>query len=171
MTERCQPHGGPNLHGPRSNRVLCLALGHDPFQRHLKVAPSPAAFVVQYPIEPLQQAKLHDRGLVRGALDQSVRDRRELRASRAGVAIVRSVLNQLGRPSLRCPIQLIDELLLAREVPVDRAFGDPGLPRDERRRRVVIAQRGEQLQSGPHQTLPRQFGCGHGCESTSFPAA
>src|SRR5207249_7048079 len=53
---------------------------------------------------------------------------------------------------------------------VNRPLGDARLPGDLRRRRVVVAARSEQLEGGSDQSLPRQFGCGHGCESTSFPA-
>src|SRR5438034_3422731 len=71
------------------------------------------------------------------------------------------LLHQAHGPAPRRAIQLVQEVLLRGEVPVDGAFRDAGLLGDERRRREVVARGGEQFERGAHQPLVGEIGLGH----------
>src|SRR5437667_356757 len=64
-------------------------------------------------------------------------------------------------PASRRPIQLVQQVLFRVEVPVDSAFGDPGLLGDQRRRREMVARSGEQLERGADEALASEIGLRH----------
>jgi len=117
------------------------------------------ALVVEQVALPLQEEQLCDGRLPARSSDKPPAQLGELLA-RAYLERVR-LLHQPHRPAPRRAIQLVQEMLLRGEVPVDGAFRDPGFLGDERRRRKVVARGGEQLQRGAHQPLVGEIGLGH----------
>jgi len=96
---------------------------------------------------------------MRGAFHEAERNGSELGSGRPPptLGIACRLLHHPRRPALRCPVQLVQELLFAREVAVDRPLGDARLLGDLRGRRVVVAARGKQLERRSDQALPRQI--------------
>ena len=107
----------------------------------------------------LEEEQLRHRGLARGRGEEAQPQRRELlaRTSRRRLRF----LHQLRGPAGTAAVQVVQELLLAREVPVDRALRHARLLRDLGRRGHMVALRGEQLEGGAHEALVRQVGLLH----------
>src|SRR5438552_3025588 len=81
-------------------------------------------------------------------------------AARAGSRRLR-LLEHLGRPPRRGAVQVVQELLLAGEVTVNRPFGDAGLLGDFGRRRGLIPAGREVLEGGAREALAGQIGDRH----------
>ena len=86
----------------------------------------------------------------------------ELRELLPGAYLERvGVLHELRGPTRRRPVELVEAVLFAREVPVDGAFGYTRLLCDLGCGGLVIASRGEQLERRPHEPLASEVGLGH----------
>src|SRR5439155_25071441 len=70
------------------------------------------------------------------------------------------VLDELPRPASRCAVQLVEAVLLACEVTVDRTLRHAGLLCDLWRGRLVVALRDEQLECRSHEPLAGEIGLG-----------
>ena len=75
MTDRRQPHAGPNLGSSAAHRALSFALSNNPLQCHVKLVFGPAALVVEYCRGRLEQSELDDGGLARCSFGEPLRDR------------------------------------------------------------------------------------------------
>src|SRR2546425_2932744 len=71
------------------------------------------------------------------------------------------VLQELSRPASRRAVQLVEAVLLAREMAVDRPLRHARLLRDLWRSGLVIAVRGEELERRSHEPLAGEVGLGH----------
>jgi len=149
----------PQLRRPGFDRPFGLSLRDQALERQAEVARRLAALVVQQRAVALEKEHLCHRRLPRRRGDQGPPQRRELvaRAARRRVRL----LDQLRGPARAAAVQVVQELLLALEVPVDRALRHTRLLRDLGRRRHVIALGGEQLEGGAHQPLVREVGLRH----------
>ncbi len=124
-----------------------------------EVARRLTAFFVQQVVVAQREEQPGDGGLARRARDQLARELGELLA-RPDVQRV-GVPDELPRPPCGGAVQLVEEMLFAGEVTVDRPFRDAGLFRDLGRGGFVKAPRGEQLERRAHQTLAGEVGLGH----------
>jgi len=137
---------------------LRFPLGNQALDHQAKLALGLAALVIEHRPERLEQSELHDRRIPRRALDETMRDSRQLGARIRRFEAPARFLCDFRRPALRRSIELVDELLLAGEVPVNRSLRGARFLRDLRGGRDVITARREQLERGPDQALACEIG-------------
>src|SRR5439155_9302926 len=146
--------GGSRLHGP-----LRLRLGDQGLEVEAEVPRQLPALVVQQVAVTLNEEQPGHRRLAARPGDEAAAQLRQLlpRPHVQGV----SLLHEPPPPAGRRPIQLVEQLLLRGEVPVDGPFRDACLFRYEWRRGYVVALRGEQLECGADQSLAGQLDLAH----------
>src|SRR5207247_6240759 len=123
-----------------------------------EVARGLTALLVQQLAVALEQEQPGHRGLARRTRDESAPELGELLArphlERVGVP------HELTRPARRAAVQLVQQVLLAVEVTIDRSLGHAGFLGDLPRGRMLLALRGGQLPRGAHEALPSEIGLG-----------
>src|SRR5439155_11101445 len=118
-----------------------------------------AAFLVQQVLVAQDEEQPGDGRLLCRARHQPAGELGEL-LTRSDLERV-GVLDELPRPACRRAVQLVEAVLLAREMTVDGALRHAGLLRDLWRGGLVIALRGEQLECRAHEPLAGEVRWGH----------
>src|SRR5437773_2205698 len=154
-----EPHRRPHLDRSRLHRAIRLSLRHQALEAEAKVAGDFATLVVEQVRVVLHEEQLRDGWLPRRAGDQPPAQLRQLLA-RTHLEPVRFLHHARG-PASRRPVQLVQQVLFRVEVPIDGAFGDPGLPGNQRRRGEMVARGGEQLERGADEALAGEIGLSH----------
>src|SRR5437879_9458433 len=118
-----------------------------------------ATLVVQQILVALDEEQPRDGALVRRPRHEPAGELGELltRSHLEGVG----VLHELSRPASRRAVQLVEAVLLAREMAVDRPLRHARLLRDLWRSGLVIAVRGEELERRSLEPLAGEVGLGH----------
>jgi hypothetical protein len=107
----------------------------------------------------LEEKQLHYRAFASGALHQGLRQVSQLLARVSAGAL--GLLHESRRPARRTAIQLVQQVLLALEVAVDRPLGHTRFPCDLGGGRRLVAPRTEELERGAHQSLASEIGRRH----------
>ena len=118
-----------------------------------------ARLLVEQVAVALQKEEPHHRRFPSRAGDEGLGQTRQPLAR--GPARRLRLLEHLGRPARRGAVQVVQELLLAGEVTVNRPFRDAGLLGDFGRRRGLIPTGREVLEGGAREALAGQIGDRH----------